>query len=533
MKLHEALALPILENTRVVAGAAGLERDVLWVHIVDLPDPLPWVRPGQLLLTTGYAWPREEKAQRALVRSLAERNLAGLGMAVPHFFEHFSQAAHAEADQVALPLLEVPWDIPFVQITEALHRAILAEQYQVIEQSEIIHRALTRAALEAGSLQEITSTLGRLIKRAITFEDTDGRVLAAYIIEQEEDGARRATRAGGRSPPELMASLDGLGYLRAIRATNKPIHLPTLPQLDFAARVVCPIRLKEELVGLVWIIEGEDALGALDLRAAEHAAVVAALQIAHQRELTLLEARLGYTFLDTLLEGRFEPTPHALERAQLLGFDPQGDYRVGLLVLDEPVPLSRDGLLRRDRLADVLRRRLQALGVAPLLSLSLNQILFLLPRRCAGESLWGALAEEGASLAFGREHTGIAGVQRSYQEALALLAYLPPRSFHYYEALLLPRVLLGDQEAHQAFLETLFGRLKLQRNGDTLLETLLAWARSGFHGAAAAQQLSIHPKTLQYRLARAAELAALDLADADVRFRLQLAAYLMALAERV
>jgi len=531
MKLLEALALPVLESTHVVAGLVGLERDVLWVHIVDLPDPLPWVRPGQLLLTTGYAWPREEEAQRALIRALAERNLAGVGLAVPHFFDHFSQAAHDEADRVALPLLEVPWDIPFAHITEALHRAILAEQYQMIEQSEVIHRALTRAALEAGSLQEIATTLGRLIQRAITFEDTEGHVLAEYVIDQAEDGARRATRTEGRSPPDLIASLESLGYMRAIRTTNKPIHLPALPQLDFAARVVCPIRLKEELVGLVWIIEGEAPLSELDLRAAEHAAVVTALQIAHQRELTLLEARLGYTFLDTLLEGRFEPTPHALERAQLLGFDPQGDYRVGLLVLDEPVPLSRDGLLRRDRLAEVLRRRLQALGVPPLLSLSLNQISFLLPRRCAGELLWSALATEGAALAFGQQYTGIDGVQRSYREALSLLAYLPARSFRYYETLLLPRVLLGDQDAHRAFLDRLFGRLKLQRNGDILLETLLAWAQAGFHGTSAARHLNIHPKTLQYRLARAAEVVSLDLADADVRFRLQLASYLMALPE--
>jgi purine catabolism regulator len=533
MKLLEVLTLPVLEHSRVVAGQAGLEREVQWVHIVDLPDPLPWVQPGQLLLTTGYAWPREEAAQRTLIRALAERNLAGVALAVPHFFDHFSQAAHDEADQVALPLLEIPWDIPFAHITEALHRAILAEQYQVIEQSEVIHRALTRAALEAGSLQEIATTLGRLIQRAITFEDIDGHVLGAYVIEQEEDEVRRATRTAGHSPPELIAQLESLGYMRAIRVTDKPIHLPALPQLDFAARVVCPIRLKEELVGLVWIIEGETALSELDLRAAEHGAIVAALQIAHQRELALLEARLGYTFLDTLLEGRFEPSPHALERAQLLGFDPQGDYRVGLFVLDEPVPLSRSGLLRRDRLAEALRRRLQALGVQPLLSFSLNQISFLLPRRCAGETLWSALAAEGAALAFGQAHSGIAGVERSYQEALSLLAYLPPRSYHSYETLLLPRVLLGDQEARQGFLDTLFGPLKSERNGPILLETLLAWARGGFRGTAVAQEMSIHPKTLQYRLARAADLANLDLADAEVRFRLQLAAYLVALPERL
>ena len=532
MKLREALSLAVLENTRVVAGGAGVEREVQWVHIVDLPDPLPWIRAGQLLLTTGFAWPREEPEQRALVRALAEQNLAGVGLAVPHFFEHFSEAAQQEANQVALPLLEIPWDVPFVQITESLHRTILAEQYRVLEQSEEIHRALTRAALEAGNLQDIAATLGKLIRRAITFEDMDGRVLADYVIEQKEDGVRRATRAGGRTPPELSAQLESLGYARAIRSTSKPLHIPALPHLDFAARVVCPIWLKEELVGVVWIIEGEDALSELDLRAAEHAATVAALQIARQRELALLEAQLGHTFLDTVLEGRFQSTPHALERAQLFGFDPQGEYRVGLLALDEPVPLSRDGLLRRSRLAEKLRQRLQSLSVPPLLSFSLNHILFLLPRHCPGEQVWSVLAKEQVSLAFGQQHEGAAGIQRSYQEALSLLAYLPPNSFHYYESLLVPRVLLGDREARQVFLETLFGNLKRQRNGDILLETLLAWARTGFHGSSVAQRLNIHPKTLRYRLARAAELAGLNLADTDVRFRLQLAAYLVPLQEK-
>jgi purine catabolism regulator len=531
MNVREMLALDILASTRVVAGAAGLEREVRWVHIVDLPDLLPWVRPGQFLLTTGYAWLRDEDAQRALVRALTERNLAGIGLAVPQFFDHFSDAACDEANQVALPLLEIPWDIPFAHITEAAHRAILAEQYRVIEQSEAIHRALTRAALEAESLQDLAATLGRLIDRAITFEDPNGRVLADYTIEQAEDSVRRTTRASGQSPPELMAQLEQLGYLRAIHRTGQPIRIPALPQFDFAGRVVCPIRLKEELVGLVWIIEGQRALSELDMRAAEHAAIVAALHIAHQRELALFEAQLGYAFLDSLLEGRFEPTPQALERAHLLGFAPEATYRVGLLILDEPVPLSREGLLRRERLAGRLRRRLDLLPVPPLLSVSLNRISFLLPEPHVGERIWNALKEEGVSLAFGRPHPGVVGVQRSYREALSLLEYLAPNSFHDYETLLLPRVLLGDQEAQQAFIDRLLGRLQRQRNGDMLSETLLAWARDGFHFTTVAQRLHIHPKTLQYRLTRAADLAELDLADPELRFQLQLAAHLIALKE--
>ena len=37
----------------IVAGEAGLDRAVRWVHISELADPTPWLSGGELLLTTG------------------------------------------------------------------------------------------------------------------------------------------------------------------------------------------------------------------------------------------------------------------------------------------------------------------------------------------------------------------------------------------------------------------------------------------------------------------------------------------------
>src|SRR5262245_31313583 len=134
MKLIDAQSRTILGKARVVAGSQGLSNEIRWVHIVDIPEILPWVRPGQLLLTTGYALPRDPEDQRALIRSLVERQLAGVGLAVPRFFEHFPVPFCEEADLLGLPLLELPWEIPFALITEELHTEILAEQSRLMEQ---------------------------------------------------------------------------------------------------------------------------------------------------------------------------------------------------------------------------------------------------------------------------------------------------------------------------------------------------------------------------------------------------------------
>lgn len=533
MKLHDVLALSVLHSAQVVAGGQqGLSRDVRWAHIVDIPEPAPWVHSGQLVLTTGYAWPHDDDGQRELVRGLALQCPAGIGLAVPHFFEHFSDAARAEADAAGLALIEIPWDISFAQITEVVHRAILEEQFRAIEQAEAIHRKLTQAALEGASLQQLAIALGNLLDRAISIEDFDGRILAFHSIADEEDPVRQISTASGQTPPEVMAELERRGDLRQMRLSTTPVHIPAMPELGFKARVACPIHLKDEAVGLVWIIEGEQLLSELDMRAAEQAALVAALYIAQQRELSSMEARLGYTFIDTLLEGRFEATPHALERARLLGFDTEARYRVGLLVLDEPIPLSREGFLRRERLADQLRCDLKRLGLAPLVSVTLNRVSFLLPEQCQGEQIWELLGDQHLSLAYGQAHAGIEGVQASHREALSMLPYLALHACQYYDHLLLPRVLMGDAEAQGVFVEKMLGPLKKQRNGEMFKETLLTWARHGFHSSAAAQLLNIHPKTLQYRLSRASQLLNLDLGDSDVRFQLQLIGHLSSLPEQ-
>ena len=532
MKLTEILALESLEEARVVAGRRGLESDVRWAHVVEIPDPLPWVREGQLLLTTGYGWPRAAAEQRSLVRALVEKGLAGIALAVPKYFEWFPEVVVKEANRLGLPLVELPWEMPFARITEEVNGAVIAEQYRVIEQATAIHHALTRAAQEAESLQDIAETLGRLIVRAVTFEDPEGNVLGAWQPDDDLDPVRRATIEQGRAPADVMQHLTRLGYWQAVRDSAGPLRLPAMPDLGLRGRIACPVRLKDELVGVVWIIEGEQQLNQLDLRAAEHAAVVAALHVAHQGRLAAAEARLGASFLDTLLEGRFEATGRALERARLLGFSPEATHRAAVAVLDEPLPLGRDAIQKRERLAERLRWHLTSHGAMAVTSSQLRHVTFLLPAELDPARIWAQVKGPGLSMAVGRAHPGPEGTPRSYREALSVVSYVAPGELRRYEDLLIPRVLDGDREAQSDFLENLLGPLKEARGGGVLVDSVLCFARHGFRRNEAAAALHVHPNTLRYRLERVADLAALDLRDADTRFRLQLAAQLLSLPNK-
>jgi purine catabolism regulator len=531
LTVRDVLRLRVLVGARLVAGEAGIDRPVRWSHVVDMPDPAPWVPEGYFLLTTGYSWPREEREQRALIEALAVRGVAGVGLAVPRYVSEFSLGEREAGDRAFLPLVEIPFEIPFARITEELHRAIMAEPYRILERSEQIHHALMRAASSEATLDDLARILGPLIGRSVTFEDPSGKLLASCTIDERADPVRRETLERAQTPPDTMRALRTSGFERRLRVSEKPIRVPPIPEIGLAARLACPIRLGSEFVGTVWIVEGDEPLSELDHRAAEHAALVAAIHIAHQRELALLEATLGYASVLSLLEAESEPGPAARERVRLLGFDPAGAYRAAIVLLPEDTPLGREAFMRRDRIASRVRAALESAGAERLVSVVLNRVPFLVPEGVDLEALAGGLDDADIAIVAGRVHRGIEGVRASYREALSLVAYRNRRRVCYYEDVLVPRVISGDAQARQTFVERRLRPLLAQRGGKALVAAVMELARSGFRMRETSERLGIHSNTLRYRLNRASEILGIRFDDPDVRFELQLIARLLQIDE--
>ena len=81
-------------DVRLVAGEAGLENAVRWVHISELEDPTPWLSGGELLLTTGMGL-LDAEGQREYVQRLAGHGLAGLGLGTGFAHESVPEALRA------------------------------------------------------------------------------------------------------------------------------------------------------------------------------------------------------------------------------------------------------------------------------------------------------------------------------------------------------------------------------------------------------------------------------------------------------
>src|SRR5580692_327943 len=145
--VRELLQLPHLRLT-LTAGAAGLDRQVSWVHSSDLPNPWEWLGPGELLLTNQPSLSPGEAAQVGFLERLAETGVSGLGIGVGMAGPPLSARASRRADELALPLVAVPYSVPFTAVAradangreEALVLGRVARLYELLRTSVIAGR---------------------------------------------------------------------------------------------------------------------------------------------------------------------------------------------------------------------------------------------------------------------------------------------------------------------------------------------------------------------------------------------------------
>lgn len=174
-----ALRSPSLADgvPEILAGAAGLDTPLRWVHSVESPGIASLLRGGELLLMTGIGLPNDEAAQRRFVASLAERQVAGVVIELGTAFTRVPRALVSEAEAHALPLIALHREVPFVEVTEALHREIVNRQALALQRGDEAHRRFTELVLDGAGVAEILEALADLIGNPVVLEKLDQGVV--------------------------------------------------------------------------------------------------------------------------------------------------------------------------------------------------------------------------------------------------------------------------------------------------------------------------------------------------------------------
>jgi purine catabolism regulator len=515
---------------KLVAGEAGVRRPIRWAHVSELRDPTRFLRGGEVLLTTGLGLRGGARGQARFIRQLAEAKLAALGLGLGFGFDATPPAMVEAADAEGFPLFEVPYEVPFIAITEALFSRLVNEQYVMLQRAGTVQQTLSRLLLEGAGLDALLGAYARMTGTQALLFDLHGEVVAA---------APGATRA--------IDPRAAWGEVQRLRPEHSEFSL-TLSDPE-GQRFLLPILVGGSPAGFLVVAKG-DRSEPFHQVVVHHLATAIALDLSKAQAVARTERKLVGDFLDALLEGELSGD-ETRRRLRVLGL---GEARSLAVLVGRPTvptrahaPAATDGGAEEaaEHALEALRRqvedRLSRRDTAYVCNLHDGVVVALFEAADLPEAR--AVAEEVAAGALARGVPGHFGLgapeadprvlRRAYQEArFALTAGVGAgaKRVASVDDLGSHKLLLALQEdaALEAFSRGLLGPLHAydRRQHGALVTSLRTFLEHNGNWESAARALGVHRHTLRYRIRRIAELTGrdLDLAADRVEFWLALQA---------
>jgi PucR family transcriptional regulator, purine catabolism regulatory protein len=504
----------------LASGEDGADAPVRWVHISELPDPTPWLNGGELLLTTGIQL-GSEKRQREFVRLLSGHHLAGLGFGTGFDHDRLPEALLEEAGKRDFPVFEVPYEMPFIALTEKAFTRLVNEQYEVLQRGIAIHKRLERLVLEERGLDEVVRALAATIGGAVSVLSARGETITSKLFRRElpeaalehvrEEVRRRSGTAGASSDAEHEFA-------------------PDHPEIA-GRSLVLPVSIRGRGGPQAWLVAARDAggIGDFERLILQQAVTVVALELMRQRAMRDTERRLAGDVLAEALTGRLSESELAV-RLRPFGVGASA----AVLVFSRP---DRD--ITATHAEGDLDRFLADAGVGALVA-SRERLLCAVvdardgldPVALAAQAREALQPEHGDLRAAASRPAPVGSLRRSFHEArcaleaVALANGSTPPVASYRDLGAFQLILsLQDDDALRLYCDSVLGPLEDASGeyGDELIRSLEAYIEQNGQWEKAARELYCHRHTLRYRIRRVEQLTGRDLSSARDRIEFWLA----------
>ena len=495
---------------KIVAGAEAVDgREIRWVHMSELRDPTPWLSGGELLLTTGLSLDTAER-QREYVRLLASSGLAGVGFGTGFDHAKLPKPLLEEAEELGFPVFEVPYEMPFIAITEAAFSRLVNEQYDVLSRGIAVNERLERLVLEGGGLDEIAREIAAAVGGSSLILGAHGDTLA-------QGGRRLSAEVTEVIRTEVQP-----------RGSAAAPFVP--PQPDLRGRALAHPVSPRGGAAEAWlvVVRRSGELGDFERLCVQQAAIVVALRLMRERVARETERRLSGEVLAATLSGRLAPddvrdrlTPFGIgERAAVFAFE-LGDPDAGeptlegfLAARSRPALVAPHPAGRRELLCAVVDSGDED------------------PIELAAEARKAVEAAHGPTRAASSRALPTERVRHSFHEARCALeatgfsnGAAPEVASHRDLGAFTLLLSVQDTDALRLYCDSVLGPIEESddRYAGELLRSLEAYIERNGHWERAAGDCYCHRHTLRYRIKRIEELTGRDLSRANDRVELWLA----------
>lgn len=169
--IKDILATPSFKDFKILAGESGINNEVSSITIMDSPDPFPWSKGGEIVLSSGYIFKKHESEFAELIIKMKNSGIVALFIKVKRYFDEIPRYILELSDKIGFVVVSVPIERAFVDVINPTLSRIVNHQSEIIKISEKIHSDFTNLVINGDDTSKIIKLISKLLNEDICYYD--------------------------------------------------------------------------------------------------------------------------------------------------------------------------------------------------------------------------------------------------------------------------------------------------------------------------------------------------------------------------
>ena len=322
LTVNDALAIEAMKQAKVLAGRNGLDREIVWVTVIEVLDEIHLLQKGEFLITTAFGLADIPRLIDELIPRLAQRNLAGLAIQTGYYLDEIPGSIIRQCDQYDFPLIELPKPLKFSELTMAITKRIINRQMEMLEYARQIHDRLTQVILQNKGLPQIAIVLAELLAAPVRILDAHYNLLASARLAETDDNLQ---------PENVQAEYLALKQHQLLCPEQNLIAIGSSVLPESPDQFLYPLVVGQEVYGYLSVLSSKPILAEMEKTAIASAATISTLEILKEKAVWETEERVKGDFIDDLLENAIITDTVLRRRANYLGFNLEKNFAIMIL----------------------------------------------------------------------------------------------------------------------------------------------------------------------------------------------------------
>lgn len=175
-KVEDLFIVDVLQEAKIIAGHAGLNRSVESIEISETPDVSHFLAENSLLLTTGYAFKDDPRTLCNLISQINERSCAGIAIKLKRFIDKIPQEVIDLANSLNFPIIQIPASLTLGMVAHQLLSFLWDNKIEELYYAIHVHKKFTNMMIKGYSLHSLIENLGSLLKCPVLLLDPIGDI---------------------------------------------------------------------------------------------------------------------------------------------------------------------------------------------------------------------------------------------------------------------------------------------------------------------------------------------------------------------